>query len=77
MRVLAAFALAGALLSASDADADSRNRTSLVVLGPGGDRTVLGVMMSEGICDTVADRLNFYAQLPPADADRFYCRSPY
>ena len=40
-------------------------------------RDTLGVMMSAGICASVAERLNFYAEIPPVDLVRFYCRSPY
>ena len=76
MRVIAALgAVAVALLCATEVEADGR--TTLVLRDADGGRTVLAVTMSQGICETIASRLNFYAALPPADADLFYCRSPY
>ncbi len=71
----AATALLSILCTASEVEADGR--TTLAVMDTDGAVSVLGVMMSQGICDSVARRLNFYADLPPADPVRFYCRSPY
>ena len=70
-----AAALLSVLLSATEVEADGR--TTLVLRDADGGRTVLAVTMSQGICETIASRLNFYAALPPADPDLFYCRSPY
>ena len=78
MKILgfAAFALFGVwLFSPEPAAADGR--TTMMSVNGDGIRFVLGVMMSEGVCNDVAYRLNVYAQLPPEDAIRFYCRSPY
>lgn len=78
MRILGfiAFTLFGvALFSAEPAQADGR--TTLVSMNGDGIRFVLGVLMTQGVCEDVAYRLNFYAQLPPEDPIRFYCRSSY
>lgn len=79
MRAILPLAGAAALLSvlfaATEVEADGR--TTLVVMNTDGERTVLAVAMSQGICDSIAERLNFYAQIPPVDPVRFYCRSPY
>lgn len=71
----AATALLAILCTASEVEADGR--TTLVVMSTDGDRTVLAVTMTQGICDSIAERLNFYAEIPPVDPVRFYCRSPY
>lgn len=68
-------AVAVALLCAREVEAEGR--TTLAVMDTDGETTVLGVMRSPGVCESVARRLNFYADLPPTDPVRFYCRSPY
>lgn len=59
------------------AQAQSGGRTTLALLDGDGDLTILGIMRTESVCDVVASRLNYYANLPPRDADRFYCRYTY
>lgn len=76
MKLLSALAVSACLLfGVKNAPADGRS--TLVSVNGDGVRFVLGVMMSGDVCDNVAYRLNFYAQLPPEDPIRFYCRSPY